>query len=156
MDMDNVLTQYPAGPGEEIIMDGRKWVSAYWAGSAPSTLVDGTPFVLSFNYLYGLLLLVPATTAVYQQVGGLHKSRTDAGYVWVQIEGEDDDVLVSGDTVNVTAGLFLEVLNTGTYLVADGATRTVYSVAMACEAEDTTTVNMSVRWLGGRANIAAT
>lgn len=95
-----------------------------------------------------------ATLAVYQEVGVILETMAAAGYAWVQVAGVVD-ALVDG-TTDVAKDDFLEVLNTAVSAVKDATTRSVNSVAIANEAQASSTATLiSVELLGGRVIIAA-
>lgn len=95
-----------------------------------------------------------ATLAVYQEVGIVLAAHTSAEYGWVQVAGKCE-ALVEG-TTDVAKDDFLEVLNTEVSMKKDATTRSVNSIAIACEAQAADSdVLIDVILLGGRVIIAA-
>jgi len=139
--------------GKEVVSsDGEKaFVCAYYAGSS---LAAGQPVTLSYGGAYPVAIIEAATTAFAVKTGVATKAMTAAGYLWVQVEGLCE-ALVDG-TTDVAAEDYLEVINSGTAFIKDGAARTTVSGAVAVDAQATdSAVKVTVYLIPEQHTIAA-
>ena len=124
----------------------------------PATTAAGRPMVVTYDGDEEVMVkgVAAATAAFYQEIAVTPRlAGAAAEFMWCQVKGMGK-MLVDG-TTDVAKDDYLEVLNTGTAAVKDGATRTVNSVAIACEAQATNANTLTlVQLLGDRVIIAAT
>jgi hypothetical protein len=150
-DFQSILNTVPIKAGIKLIIEGEEYISAYNVLAGAASI--GQPATVAYDDTYGTKVIAPATTNFpVKTVVAIHATARYALDWWQH--GGDAYALVSGDTVDVTAGLYLEVINAGTYFVADGSSRTTVSAAVACAAEATTTVLMAVKLIPEQHTIA--
>jgi hypothetical protein len=128
--------------------NGKVWRCAYADGSSPAAVSIGTPVVLQTTNLYQLKAITPATEASLQFVGISPVAETEAKYIWFQVAGQCE-ALVDGDSLDVTAGHFVEVLNGGTALKEDAAAIDTTSIGISVDG-NATTAALSTVILNGR------
>ncbi|MDY0218807.1 MAG: hypothetical protein RBR14_05615 [Candidatus Cloacimonas acidaminovorans] len=135
----------------------KQGVNEYIYIKVPATTPAGTPLVVTHDGDEEIMVkgVAAATAAFYQEIAVTPRlAGAAAEFMWCQVKGIGK-MLVNG-TTDVAKDDYLEVLNTGTAAVKDGATRTVNSVAIACEdqAANANTLTL-VQLLGDRVIIAA-
>lgn len=137
-------------------INGTVWTEGckrFVTAKSHAALVIGDVVVVSFSAT-GPLTAAAATSSVYQQVGVVCEAAAAAdAWVKIQIAGPAE-ASVEG-TTDVAAGDFLEVLNTENDFKKDGAARTVYSVAVAIDAQASATPTVVSVWLLGDRNLIA-
>ena len=141
--------------GGEIREDehGKKFIRVY----AADTITVGRPYVVTYDgdEATNPKTASPATLAVYQYVGVATETVSSGDMTWLQIKGDCDFALVTGDS-DVAKDDFLEVTNTETAMEVDASTRSANSVAIARAAyTDTTDAATLVSLIGDRVIVAA-
>lgn len=116
----------------------------------------GQPRVMTFSSTTTAqpVASAPATITAYQQYVVFPMIAGAADYQWCQFKG-DASVLVNG-TTDVAAGDFLKLINGGTSLIKDAATRSADSCAISQVAYTTDSAALTAVYiLGERSNIPA-
>lgn len=137
-----MLLSTPSKAGIEIQIGDKQYFSAYneTAGSS----VVGRPVTRDYSNDYGTEVIAPATTNFPVTTAVTLNAVAEHALTWWQKAG-DAEAFVDGDSVDVAAGDFLEVLNTGTAFVKDGAARTTVSGAVAIDANTAAAALKTVR-----------
>jgi hypothetical protein len=121
-----------------------------------AAVAAGTPLILTFDgdeEYNPKTTGAPSALAVYQLVVFCPKLIVTAGFYWCQYRG-DANILANG-TSAISKDDFLKLAASGTALVKDATTVSTYSVAIAQEANATTTNALTnVYLLGHRVIIA--
>ncbi len=119
--------------------DDKLFVRVYWDGSTPSTLVKGTPYVVTpvissaTNKVLAFSPRAAATAAFAQIIGIATETLSDAGYTELQIEGPCDYVLCTASASIDAGGESLELINAGTGLIYDADAVSAKTVAVAMQ-----------------------
>lgn len=138
--------------------NGVRWtegVNEFLTAKSHDALTIGQPVVID-NTITGPATAAPAALAVYQYVAVVCETATAADeWVKVQIKGFCE-ANVDGDTSDVTADDYLEVIAAGTAFVLDHATaRSTNSVARAIDGNTGAAAVSSIYLLGDRVIVAA-
>lgn len=152
----------PGGKSDGMLIDGDFSNGATWSEGvnefenvrAHGTLVVGQ-VVTIVPTITGPLTAAPVALSGYQKVGVVLAAATVGQQVVVQTRGYAE-ALVDGNTNDVTADDFLEVIAAGTAFTLDHATvRSVNSVGMAVDAQAGATAVLSSVYLIGERVIVA-
>ena len=148
-----MLAAAPAAAGIEIQVGDKQYISAY--NETGSATVVGEVAILDYANTYGVKAIVVATKAFPVKTAISLAIAADHVLGWYQVGGEAE-AGVEG-TAAVTAGDFLEVLNTELAFKKDGAARTTNSAAVAVDAQAAgSIVVVTVRLINEQHLIAAT
>lgn len=135
----------------------KQGINEYIYIQVPANTAKGTPLVVTYDGDEEVMVkgVAAATAAFYQEIAVTPRlAGAAAEFMWCQTKGIAK-MLVDG-TTDVAKDDYLEVLNTATSAVKDGAARTVNAFAIACEAQATNSaVLTTVQLLGDRVIIAA-
>jgi len=137
--------------------NGAKWyegVNEFQTVKSHAAIAAGDVVVITHSST-GPLTVAAATSSVYQRIGVAVNAASGAGeWITVQLRGFAE-ASVEG-TTDVAAGDFLEVLTTENDFKKDGAARTVYSGAVAVDAQPSATPTVvTVYLIGDPVQIAA-
>lgn len=130
-DFQSILNATPDAAGIEIEIDGKRYISGYnVVGSAVSI---GQPVTIAYDNTYGTKVIANATTTFAVKTAVAVNATASLALDWWQVSGEAE-ALVDGDSSDVAAGNYLEVLNGGSAFVYDDTSRTTVSAACAVDA----------------------
>lgn len=139
--------RFELGCEVSVVVDG--CATKYKYVKAHAALTANQPYVI-VPTKDGVTTAAPATSAVLQYVGIPQVAIAKDAYGWLCIQGKCD--AKGGDAI--TAGNCLEVLNAGTALSTDGASRSANSIAVAAATTSAAGV-LLVNMIGDRVAIAA-
>lgn len=135
----------------------KQGINEYIYIQVPANTAKGTPLVVTHDGDEEIMIkgVVAATASVYQEIAVTPRlARAAAEFMWCQVRGITK-MLVEG-TTDVAKDDYLEVLNTETSAKKDATTRSVNSIAIACEAQaSNSAVLTTVQLLGDPVIIAA-
>ncbi len=146
------LAAAPSAAGLDMWVGDKHYFSAY--NETGGATVIGQVVTKGYSNDYGVEVIANATTAFTVKTAVSLGAVAEHALAWWQDEG-DAEALVDGDSVDVAAGDFLEVLNGGTAFTKDGAARTAVSAAVAVDANAGAAALKTVRLIGEQHTIAA-
>lgn len=152
INLDGVTAWGPV-PGASTLRYGKQFIWALNLISNPT--VAGQVVTLFYNETNGYCFGDIATTTFPVRTGVTPAIVGASVAGLVQVSGPCE-ALVDGDTVDVAVGDFLEVLNTATAFVKDGAARTTVSAAVAVDANTGVAALKTVMLIPEQHTIAAT